>query len=293
MLFRERPARPDGGVVCPALTASLRASVERLAVPRHAWANAAVNRTIREAIAAELEGEGFVVRLQGKHQNVVALPRAPRGPLTIIAAHYDSVPDCPGADDNASGVAVMLACARRIGAPNAGDVGFIAFNAEEDGLLGSRDFVANGARTLDGKAIAVVHVLEMVGYRPRARSSIRALPIPWAPASLRVPDFLGLLTKGRSNALVDAMLASTAAPNLRVVGAKSWGPLHLCFPDLARSDHFPFWCAGLPAAMWTDTANFRNPHYHRPTDTPETLDYRFMAEVVDVVSALATSAAMR
>jgi hypothetical protein len=37
--------------------------------------------------------------------------------------------------------------------------------------------------------------------------------------------------------------------------------------------------AGLPALMWTDTAEFRNPHYHRPTDTPETLDYGFLAEV--------------
>ena len=48
---------------------------------------------------------------------------------------------------------------------------------------------------------------------------------------------------------------------------------------LLRSDHAPFWRAGLPALMWTDTAEFRNPNYHRPTDTPETLDYEFMAEV--------------
>ena len=48
---------------------------------------------------------------------------------------------------------------------------------------------------------------------------------------------------------------------------------------LLRSDHAPFWRAGLPALMWTDTAEFRNPHYHRPTDTPETLDYEFLAGV--------------
>ena len=48
---------------------------------------------------------------------------------------------------------------------------------------------------------------------------------------------------------------------------------------LLRSDHAPFWRAGLPALMWTDTAEFRNPHYHRATDTPETLDHDFLAGV--------------
>ncbi|HEY6330795.1 MAG TPA: M28 family peptidase, partial [Blastocatellia bacterium] len=50
-------------------------------------------------------------------------------------------------------------------------------------------------------------------------------------------------------------------------------------PVLRRSDHAPFWSAGIPAVMWTDTAEFRNPHYHLPSDTPDTLDYGFMASV--------------
>jgi hypothetical protein len=50
-------------------------------------------------------------------------------------------------------------------------------------------------------------------------------------------------------------------------------------PHVLRSDHAPFWERGRPALMWTDTAEFRNPHYHRPTDTPDTLDYDFMAGV--------------
>jgi hypothetical protein len=71
-----------------------------------------------------------------------------------------------------------------------------------------------------------------------------------------------------------------------VLGAKTWGPLYRLFPDLARSDNFPFWSAGLAALLWTDTGDFRNPNYHRPTDTPDTLDYEFMRDVAQLVCAL-------
>jgi Zn-dependent M28 family amino/carboxypeptidase len=57
-------------------------------------------------------------------------------------------------------------------------------------------------------------------------------------------------------------------------------------PDLGRSDHLAFWEARLPAVLWTDTANFRNPNYHRASDTPDTLDYRFMSEIADLLGAL-------
>ncbi len=97
---------------------------------------------------------------------------------------------------------------------------------------------------------------------------------------------MGLVAKGATNRLIDAALDSKAAPKLRVLGAKTWGPLHRLFPDLARSDHFPFWNAGLSALLWTDTGNFRNPNYHRPSDTPDTLDYAFMRDVAELVCAL-------
>jgi len=57
-------------------------------------------------------------------------------------------------------------------------------------------------------------------------------------------------------------------------------------PHLLRSDHAPFWEKGIPAVMWTDTSEFRNPNYHQPTDTPETLDYEFMAEVGKLLAAV-------
>lgn len=58
---------------------------------------------------------------------------------------------------------------------------------------------------------------------------------------------------------------------------------------LHRSDHSPFWLAGLPALMWTDTAEFRNPHYHQPSDTPQTLDYGFMHQVTALLCSALTS----
>ena len=264
----------------------LRAWVERLAVPRHVFANARGNRWVRDELAAEFERSGLCVRLQGRYQNVVALPMRRAGkPVTLVAAHYDSVPDCPGADDNASGLAVMLECARVLREAAAQPIGFVAFNAEEDGLLGSREFLNDGLAEL-GVEVRLAHVLEMVGFR--CSTAQQQLPIPWAPASLRVPDFIGMVSNGASNATVDRAVRSRAGPGLRLVAAKTWGPLHRVFPDLTRSDHFPFWNAGLPAVLWTDTGNFRNPNYHRATDTPDTLDYGFMREVAELICALAS-----
>lgn len=277
-----RGATPDEGW--------LRWWVERLAVPRHIFANARNNAWVRDELALAFERCDLSVQIQGRYRNVLALPRGATGrPTTFIAAHYDSVPDCPGADDNASGLAVMLECARLLARPaQSVPIGFIAFNAEEDGLLGSRDFVTNGLPALRIN-VRSVHVLEMVGFR--GGSGAQEAPLPWVPASLKIPDFIGLVAKGRSNAVIDCAMGQGASPALRVLAAKTWGPLHRLVPDLTRSDHFPFWNAGVPALLWTDTGNFRNPHYHRATDTPDTLDYPFMREVAELLCAIVSKEA--
>ncbi len=263
----------------------LRQWVERLAIPRHFFANARANATVCDELAEALSRCGLTVHIQGRYRNVVALPPRPaRRPLTLVAAHYDSVPHCPGADDNASGLAVMLECARVLALAPGRGVGFVAFNAEEDGMLGSQDFVAHGLLDL-GMELHAIHVLEMVGFRDRAVA--QRLPFFWAPDRLKVPDFIGLLAKGASNAIAESALSSSVAPGLRVLAAKTWGPVHRLLPDLGRSDHLPFWNAGQRAVLWTDTANFRNPHYHRATDTPDTLDYPFMRQVTELLCAVA------
>lgn len=262
--------RDDGGA------RRLRALVESLARPRHFWAEAHANRRIGEQLAEAFARLGLDVVLQGPYRNVVALPKRRRSPIVLLGAHYDSVPGSPGADDNASGVAVLLECARALAAACPGaPVGFVAFNAEEDGLLGSRDFVARGLGELHLE-VAAVHVLEMCGFRALAEGS-QASPLPFRLPGLSRGTFIAVLGQGASNALARAALDGEGA--LHRVAASSVRGMHRVLPDLARSDHAPFWDAGVPAVLWTDTGNFRNPHYHRASDTPDTLDYVFMNRV--------------
>jgi Zn-dependent M28 family amino/carboxypeptidase len=264
----------------------LRDALGWISVPRHAWAEARENRRTGDRLAEALAALGYEVAFQGQHRNVVATPppSSPAEPLTLVAAHYDSVPGTPGADDNGSGVAVLLAAARALagrGAP----VGFVAFNAEEDGLLGSTDFVAEVV-VPGALKVRAAHVLEMVGFTAHGKGSQRMpvkvpLPLP------DVGDFLGLLGSAGGNGLLDAVVetAARAVPDLRVVGLKTYLGIDRALPVLHRSDHSPFWKAGVPALLWTDTAEFRNPHYHGATDRPETLDYGFMRRVAELVVA--------
>jgi len=266
--------------------AELRGAVDALARPRHMLAQPAENRRAARYLADALEARGYAVELEGELQNVVAVPRGPvAGGLILVGAHYDSVPGTPGADDNASGVAAMLAAARALALLDpAPPVAFVAWNGEEDGLLGSVEFVAR-RRSAGDRSIAAAHVLEMVGYASHEPGSQRMpIAVPGAPD---VGDFIGLIGNQRSNHLVElaAKQARAVVPELPVVGLKVFLGLEGWLPVLHRSDHAPFWKAKIPALLWTDTAELRNPHYHRPTDTPDTLDYGFMRRVTQLVVA--------
>jgi hypothetical protein len=120
----------------------LRKAVKTLSIPRHFYSNSVNNRLVADLIANKFSSYGYDVRCQGDWRNIVALPRlSPARPLLLIGAHYDSVPGTPGSDDNASGVAALLACAKFASAIST-DLGicFVAFNREEDGLIGSSEF---------------------------------------------------------------------------------------------------------------------------------------------------------
>src|SRR5271168_3147558 len=250
--------------------------VKRLSFPR--VYGTAENARAEELIADEfskLFGSCFRV---GKTRNVCfGWPQEAR---ILIGAHFDSVPNTPGADDNASAVAVMLAVAKALGVRR--DVMYVAFNAEECDLAGSREFVKEMAGQM--KLLEQVHVLEMVGYRDRRPNSQKnPLPMIQAPTT---GDFLAVVANKGS--LVDQIIESAGSITVPVVGLAL--PLGLPLaaiqqisPHLLRSDHAPFWEKDIPAVMWTDTSEFRNPNYHQPSDTPDTLDYEFMAEVGKLV----------
>jgi Zn-dependent M28 family amino/carboxypeptidase len=165
------------------------------------------------------------------------------------------------------------------------EVRFIGFCLEEEDLLGS---LAYTARLKAGNhAIRGAIVLECVGYRSAKEGSQLVppgLPIP-VPST---GNFLGIVGNVASTDLATDVERSVkqAVPDLCIVRLLVPGQGEQ-FPDTRRSDHAAFWASGYPAVMLTDTANFRNPHYHQPTDTPETLDFTFMEQVAAAVTGAA------
>jgi Peptidase family M28 len=241
--------------------------------------------------------------------NVLAWKRGSSGgPAFLVGAHLDTVSDSPGADDNASGVAAMVELARVL-APFEfeHDVLLVAFDMEELGSFGARALVGD----LDGREdIAAAIVLESIGYTSRTEGS-QSLPAgigilyPAQVAKLRRRRRTGdsIIVIFRRSSLLAARaindgLASGARPvpallvreptDIPVLG-RLVARIAPWVSDFSRSDHVEFWRRDLPAVQLTDTANFRNPHYHQTTDVPETLDYRTLA---DVVAATAIALAM-
>jgi Zn-dependent M28 family amino/carboxypeptidase len=166
----------------------------------------------------------------------------------------------------------------------------VLFNREEDGLLGSREFVGH-LPAEPGWVVGEAHVFEMVGFCTRAAGSQRMPPGLPGVAAPDVGDFLGLLANRHSNAIAESLLALAAAyvPQSPVLALKVYLGVERYFSHLLRSDHAPFWEAGIPSILWTDTSEFRNPHYHLASDTPDTLDYAFLAGVAQLALARAVS----
>lgn len=207
--------------------------------------------------------------------------------VLVIGAHYDTAWPTPGADDNASGVAALLEISRRLADQRfERSVRLVAFANEESphfdtDRMGSKVYARQADRRNDD--IVGMFSLEMLGYyddRPASQNFPRMIE-PFYPDRGNFVAFVGNV--GSRGLLRDAI-----GEFRRHAGIASYGmavPQSLV-PDIRRSDHAMFWQFGVPALMVTDTAGFRNPHYHRHSDLPETLDYAAMARVVD---ALATT----
>ena len=273
--------------------AQLRSWVERISVPRHYAANEEVNQTTARWLADILAGFGYEVEMQGNFWNVVTRPARGERKMLVVGAHYDSLPGTPGADDNGSAVAAMLGCAWACAQWSLDlPVMFVAFNREEDGLLGSTEFVKK-LSTEQRARIQCAHILEMVGYtdfRPGSQRVPSGLPIQLPDQG----DFLGLVANHLSVPAMDRILTASAGyvPDLPVQGLGLPPGIEFHFPVLLRSDHAPFWEQDIPAVMWTDTSEFRNPHYHKASDTPDTLDYAFLQKVTRALTASVITEAM-
>ncbi len=249
----------------------------------HRRARLYIEERFREAGLDPLR-ESFSFR-KGRHDNVVARKEGVDGrrPRVLIGAHYDTVPGSPGADDNGSGLALLLEAARVLAQESLrATVEFVAFDLEEfqgwTYRVGSRRYVAQQKDR--GVEYAGAFVLEMVGYTDPSPGSQRI------PAVLRwmgfpdTGDFLAAIGDGKSASLLSHYREAqeSAAPDLPLVTFRS--PLRGWLVwNTRRSDNASFWSGGIPALMLTDTAFLRNPNYHKATDTPDTLDFHFLEQV--------------
>lgn len=225
-----------------------------------------------------LETHEFQVR--GKtHQNLILnLPSVGNRklPPILIAAHYDAVPGTPGADDNATGVAVLLELARIFAAkPLKYPVRIVAFDMEEYGMLGSQQYADDLQQ--QQQPLRLMLSLEMLGYCDPTPNSQRY------PAGLErfypnQGNFIALI--GNLSTTPDLIRLSRS---MRKSGTPSeWLPVPnrgLIIPQTRLSDHSPFWDRGYRAMMVTDTSFMRNPHYHQDSDTIDTLDLNFLSGV--------------
>lgn len=241
-------------------------------------------------------------RLEGA--NLVAIAEGSAREAVVIVAHHDTVRGAPGADDNGAGVAVLLELAQQFAGRRFRQTVILAApDFEEIGIIGAR------------------HLVRWLRRRYRVSAAVVFDPIGYmnpAPGSQAVPPGLDRLYPRQLGRLRDHQLAGDTVVALyrrRSVGlAREWarcltatigmdrvllvrdpldlaivGPLLVALPaarNFSRSDHLRFWQAGLPAIQITNTANFRNPNYHRPTDTPDTLDYVTLARIAAATALL-------
>jgi Peptidase family M28 len=201
--------------------------------------------------------------------------------IVILAAHYDTVKGSPGADDNATGIAALLELAHEFyGQRLSRTLRFVAFVNEEEPFaeterMGSRIYAR--AVSARGDRIVGMIALESIGYyRDEPGSQRYPVPIRWF-----YPDtgtFLAFVGNFASRDLVRRTIASFRTH--AQLPSEGIAIPEALVPDINRSDHASFWRYGYPAIMVTDTAPFRNPHYHSDEDLPETLDFERLSLAV-------------
>ncbi len=262
---------------------------------------------VQDTCATRLEALGFAVERvdYGTGINVIGRKEgtgeAPEE--VIVSAHYDHIEGCEGADDNASGLAATLEIARVLSTVETPKTLVIAcWDEEERGLIGSRAYA--DAAALEARNIAAMISFDGIGYyatEPNSQSIPNGFEMlfPVQVAELEARDFRGdyisLIADEESMAVATAFEEHGASVGLitSILPVPEALKLIPQTADLRRSDHASFWVHDFPGILVTDSANFRNPHYHclDGMDAPETLDVGFITQVSQatlgaVISAL-------
>jgi len=272
----------------------LRADVERLCsefTPRSYLDTENLDRAA-EWIAGELGAAGFEVSAQAYrvgalgYRNVVALRRGsdPGKGVVVVGAHYDAYGQFPGADDNASGVAVLLELARTHPAARPPrDHYLVAFSTEEPPLFGGDSmgsYIFAQSLLSRGRAVDRMVALDMVGYfsdAPRSQSLPLRLLQPLYPDRGDFIAVVGDLRSGRSIGRIKRGLIATGSIPVHSFRAPA------ALAPVLWSDHLSFRRLGFPGVQVTDTAFMRYSRYHTAGDTPDQLDYERMARLVEAL----------
>ena len=275
-----------------ALREELRGDVETLAVEigernmwRYAQLNAAADFIENSFSCAGLHPRRDTYDLRGQAcHNIEAEIRGVSQKIVLMGAHYDSVFGSPGANDNGSGVAAVLALARGFAGKRVQHtLRFVAFVNEEPPYflteqMGS--FVYASRCKTRGDRISAMISLETIGYFSDAPHS-QTYPAPGLGIFYpKVGNFIGFVSNLHSRAL---LRHATALFRKHATIPSEGAALPAFIPGVSWSDQWSFWQHGYPGVMITDTAPFRYPHYHAPTDMPDKLDYdRFTLVVSDI-----------
>lgn len=265
----------------------LAADVAHLAQAPRTLASSERMEAIADWIADELAAAGLAVERQryalgnAEAVNVIGIHMGASAEAVVVGAHYDSIAGCPGANDNASGVAAMIALARSLDAVRfQRSLRFVAFANEEPPYFQREGMgsLAYARRCRErGDDIAAMISLETIGYyadEPGSQRYPSALSLFYPSTG----DFIAFVGHRASRQLVRRAI-TTFRDNCRFPSEGAAPPSFL--PGVSWSDHWAFWQHGYPdAIMVTDTAPFRYADYHRPSDTPDKLSYDRMARVV-------------
>ena len=260
---------------------------------RNVWRYAALRRTA-DYIEAELRGYGYstsrqtyeVSRLPVDNIEATLEGSSPAAGIIVLGAHYDTVGECPGANDNGTGVTALLELARRFaGSPTRRTIRFVAFVNEEPPFfqtsrMGSVVY-ANAARARGDRIVGMLS-LETMGYYSDEHGSQQYPVETMRGLYPDVGNFIGLVSNEESRELLEGVA--------RAFRSRSRVPLQAAampagLPGAGWSDHWSFWQAGYPGLMVTDTAPWRYPWYHTPQDTPDKIDFEKLADVVDGLEA--------
>jgi hypothetical protein len=282
-----KPVRVEAGAAVD--PGRLEAHVRKISTefyPRNYQNTANLDKTA-SYIKSEFETAGgkvseysYVVN-QLEYRNVSLLIDPDEGERIIVGAHYDSAFDTHGADDNASGVAGLIELAHLLAkSPPAKPVELVAYTLEEPPFFGLEVMGSfRHAKSLKDKEIKVrlMICLEMIGYFSDSAGS-QSFPLSIGkliyPSTGNFIAVTGNFTNGKTvRRFKSAMQASSAVP-VYSINAPSF------IPGVDFSDHVNYWHHGYDAIMITDSAFYRNKHYHQVSDTVDTLDYERMAEVV-------------